>query len=63
MCRATSEAHAEHMMNDDLTKTLVRERQRDLARTASSVRFARRFRRTRRKRSPVENAQSHPNAS
>jgi hypothetical protein len=54
MCPATSEAHAHHMMNDDLTRTLVRERQRDLARIASSSRLTRRFRRIRRKRNPVE---------
>jgi|RhiMetdeSRZDD1v2_1073273.scaffolds.fasta_scaffold803314_1 hypothetical protein len=42
------------MMNDDLTRTLVRERQRDIARLATSSRFTRRVRRVLRKRNPTE---------
>ncbi len=55
MCRATSEAHADLMMNDDLTRTMVRDRQRDLARAASissTSRLTRRVLRRRRKRNP-----------
>lgn len=50
------------MINDDLTKTLVRERQQDMARIASGNRFARRLRRVRRKQDPVERFEAHPTA-
>lgn len=53
MWPTTSEAHDAHMLNnDDLTKVLVRERQRDLARIATNQRFARLVRRGRRERNP-----------
>lgn len=50
------------MINDDLTKTLVRDHQRDLVRIARNDRFSRLVRRTRRKRNPHHD-HPQPNAS
>ena len=54
------------MMNEDLTRTMVRERHRDLARVASSTsasRLARRARRLLRKRNPDQANVTQPPAS